>query len=86
MQKAELYFAIQQYTGDASGALRGDVGVFASKEAASAVAGSPMGPSTGELCRLNVTTTAVQGQDPVVTILEALKTKFPEGALTEVVA
>ena len=84
MYTAPVFFVIHQFTGDASGMLRGDVGMYAS-EADAAVDG-PAPPPIGakELCRIVINTNTVHGEDPIVTIGNALKAKFPEGAMTEV--
>jgi hypothetical protein len=82
MFKAELFFEVLQYTGDASGSLRGDVGVYTNKES---VTLNTRGPGSEELCRINVQTTASVDESPMATIIKALKAKFPANALVEVV-
>ena len=51
-----------------------------------AVVDGPAPPPIGakELCRIVINTNTVHGEDPIVTIGNALKAKFPEGAFTEV--
>lgn len=83
MLQAPVFFVVQSFNGDASGNLRGDVSLFAS-EADASVTGAPMGPGSGELCRMNFSTVLVAGKDPLETITEALIAKFPAGALVAV--
>ena len=88
MYTAPVFFVIQQYNGDASGNLRGDVSVFTSQANAQGSIAVPSAPSfpasssSSELCRFSVQTKTVVGEDPLVTINNALASKFPAGAYT----
>ena len=83
MLTANVFLVIQNYNGDISGQLRGDVLIFATENDATN-AGTRVGPGLAtELGRIMVNTTKVEGEDPLVTIKAALISKFPAGAVTE---
>ena len=81
MYTAPVFFVVQQFTGDATGMLRGDVVLFADEATANNAGAAP----GGDLCRMVINTTTVVGEDPMTTIVNALIAKFPEGAMAPLV-
>lgn len=85
MYSAQVFFVVQQYNGDASGQLRGDVSVYTTQEAATPSTSTSVMSMPGqslELCRISVQTKSVTGEDPLVTINNALAAKFSTGTYT----
>lgn len=85
MLTTQVYLVIQSYSGDVSGNLRGDIGIFANvAQATLASTSGPMGPGiSNELFRMNISTTKVEGEDPFVTIKDALIEKYPQITVME---
>lgn len=84
MLTASVFLVVQQFSGDASGNLRGDVSLYASEADAQAASGSGHHAPEAELGRINFSTVLVSGQDPLETITKALIAKFPAGAIVTV--
>ena len=84
MLQAPLYFVVQQYQGDTLNNLRGDVSVYATRDAANTANSQGVNAANNsELCRLSINTTSVAGQDPFITITNALIAKFPANTMIQ---
>lgn len=84
--QATVFIKLQNFNGDAAGNLSGNYGIYASSEAANPVVtpGVMTGPLATTVGNINISTKSVSGQDPLVTLDNALKARADLPELTEV--
>ena len=82
--QATVFIKLQNFNGDAAGNLSGNYGIYGTQAATEAPTSPPMGPLAATVGNLNVSTKFVPGEDPLVTLDNALKARADLPELTEV--
>ena len=83
--QATVFIKLQNFNGDASGNLNGNYGIFSSEAAAQPAAGINGAPGmpASSVGNIMVNTKSVTGEDPLVTLDNALKARTDLPELTE---
>jgi hypothetical protein len=82
--QATVFIKLQNFNGDSAGNLTGNYGIYGTQAATVTQTNPPMGPLAATIGNLNVTTRFVSGEDPLVTLDNALKARVDLPELTEV--
>jgi len=77
IHSATVYFVVQNYNGDLSGNINGNIGIYTTEAAANSAPQNPM-------AMININAESVAGEDPIATVINALVAKFPANTVTTI--